>query len=153
MSYVAGCESSVRPISLQIRIPGKSLKLALIQLLQLRTAQLDQGIPQSINNLAHGTSHILYKPFQQIRRLQNGSLEREASSIVAFEQVLGVVDSACQVFKIDTREGVGRAGVATDVEELRVFEGNGVEIEGEEGDGVFVADGAFVWSRYVSEAQ
>lgn len=69
-------------------------------------------------------------------------MEGEAECVVAGRECLCVIDAAGQVGEVDAREGVDSARVAADAKEFGVFEGGHVEVGGEVGDGVFVADGA-----------
>ena len=73
-----------------------------------------------------------------------GHLVAEAREIVSLGQSLRVIDTPCQVLYVDTSERVGFANVTPNVEELRVLESCGIQINSEVGNGVFVANSALV---------
>lgn len=71
-------------------------------------------------------------------------LESETYQVVSLQERLSVICTASQGLQIKSGEGVDFAGIAADVEELRVLQGGGEQVGLEIGDGVFVTDGALV---------
>lgn len=80
-------------------------------MLQLRAAQNTQDTSQRrVDRVEHAERDIRFR--------LSSELVCEASCIVALEQVCGIVDASAEVGDVDAGEGVGRAGVSTNVEEL-----------------------------------
>lgn len=80
-------------------------------MLQLRAAQLAQNTSQ---RRVHHVEHAK----RDIRLGLGGKLVCKASCIVAFGQVLSVVDASSEVGHVDAGKGVGFAGISTNVKEL-----------------------------------
>ena len=106
----------IRPLRTQLRIPGKLIKLTLINTLQLRTPQLARDRAHRTRQLTQRRRDGREQSLEEIgRRLLRG-LVCEAGGVIALEEGLRVVDAAGEVGDVDAREGVNFAGVAADGE-------------------------------------
>ena len=72
------------------------------------------------------------------------SLKGKAESVISLTQSLKVIDPACKTLKVDPRESISCAGVAADIEELRIFGSGSQQIGVEVRDSVFIPNGTFV---------
>jgi hypothetical protein len=121
-------------------------------LVELRGVECSQlWARKTVNDVSNGVvqqartaSDVTHKTSQDVREQVLGSLEGEALEVVALKQSSAVEDATGQVVELESGESVYLTGVATDIQELRVLLGGSNDIGQEEGDGVFVADGAFV---------
>ena len=108
--------SLISPLRTQLRIPGKLIKLTLINTLQLRTPQLARDRAHRTRQLTQRRRDGREQSLEEIRRRLLRGLVREAGGVIALEEGLRVVDAAGEVGDVDACEGVDFAGVAADGE-------------------------------------
>jgi hypothetical protein len=92
-------------------VPRKHHQLLIINMLQLRAAQLTQHTAQIL-------VHHVKNAQRDVWLGLCSKLVCEASGIIALEQACGVEDASGEVGDVDAGEGVGGAEVTADVEEF-----------------------------------
>ena len=133
----------ISPIIIQVSIPRKLVKHSLVKLLQLRTPQVGYPPRNRIRDLIDRPGDIANQTLEKIRGKQHCRLVAEAREVVSLKEGLSIVDTAGEIGDVDACETVGCAGVAAYGGEFRVCEDGLVGVDGEEGDGVFIADCSF----------
>lgn len=96
---------------------------------QLRTAQPVQIGGDVASKRLQSFRHILVQLGEQIWSLSLDELEDKTLEVVSLCECSGIEDAAGQVFRRDADEGVGGAGVATDLKEACVFRAEGEDVE------------------------
>ena len=106
-----------------ILVPWILIKRTLIKRIQSRTIQgLNRGI-QVLIQQRHHWRDVLHYTLERSRETLLHRLESEAADVIALKEVLGRVDPACDVARVQANETVGLAGVAAEADDVGIFGG------------------------------
>lgn len=118
--------------------------MVLVEVLELWARELRDRVGKDVGDRLECNTKGRLKTLELVDTASLSGLESEACEVVALEEVGTVEDTASDIAKVDTSEGVGSSGVATDLNSVWVGSGSSKKIGEHIGDAVGVGSVAAV---------
>lgn len=123
---------------------GKWVEELVVESSQLRASKLRAERTQLLSSPAKHRTNKTEDRVTDVREASEGTLQQEASGLVAVGKIASVENTTSKICKIDSSKRVGRAGVSTDAHNARVHRVVDLDIGKDFGDVVGIGSRALV---------